>query len=106
MTLPLAVVTVVVAPRHDPANPAAPRPDTPFLDALCRYLDPRRLVTTELDPPWVSPERTPALQKQRDLPKALPFDVVAPLDNVHPLLAPDVGLEDRLGRKPVLRVKS
>jgi hypothetical protein len=42
------VVTLVVAPRHDPANPAAPRPDTPFLDALCRYLDPRRLVTTEL----------------------------------------------------------
>lgn len=42
------VVTLLVAPRYDPANPDAPRPDAPFLDALCRYLDPRRLVTTEL----------------------------------------------------------
>ncbi|MDV3456329.1 baseplate J/gp47 family protein [Sphingomonas sp. HF-S4] len=42
------VVTLLVAPRNDPEHPAAPRPDAPFLDALCAYLDPRRLVTTEL----------------------------------------------------------
>lgn len=42
------VVTVLAAPRHDSAHPAAPRADQPFLDALCLYLDPRRLVTTEL----------------------------------------------------------
>lgn len=42
------VVTLLVAPRYDPEYPAAPRPDAPFLDALCAYLDPRRLVTTEL----------------------------------------------------------
>ncbi len=42
------VVTLVAAPRYDATTPAAPRADGPFLDALCRYLDPRRLVTTEL----------------------------------------------------------
>ena len=42
------VVTLVAAPRFDATTPAAPRADGPFLDALCRYLDPRRLVTTEL----------------------------------------------------------
>lgn len=42
------VVTLLVAPRYDPEYPAAPRPDAPFLDALCAWLDPRRLVTTEL----------------------------------------------------------
>jgi hypothetical protein len=42
------VVTVLAIPRNDPANPEAPRADRPFLDALCRYLEPRRLLTTEL----------------------------------------------------------
>lgn len=42
------VVTVLAAPRTDPAHPMAPRADRDFLDTLCRYLDPRRLVTTEL----------------------------------------------------------
>jgi hypothetical protein len=55
------VVTVLAIPRHDPANPEAPRADRPFLDALCRYLEPRRLLTTELvirgaiyKPVWIS----------------------------------------------------
>jgi hypothetical protein len=54
-------VTVVVAPREDPASPTAPRPDRLFLGAICRYLDRRRLVTTEVHlrgpdyvPIWVS----------------------------------------------------
>ena len=42
------VVTVLAIPRYDPAHPDAPRADRDFLDALCRHLDPRRLVTTEL----------------------------------------------------------
>ena len=41
-------VTVMVIPRHDPLQPDAPRPDRLFLNSICAYLDPRRLVTTEL----------------------------------------------------------
>lgn len=41
-------VTLVVVPRRDPEQPDAPRPDRLFLDAICRWLDPRRLVTTEV----------------------------------------------------------
>lgn len=55
------VVTLLAIPRFDPANPEAPRADRPFLDALCRYLEPRRLLTTELvirgaiyKPIWIS----------------------------------------------------
>ena len=42
------VVTILAIPRFDPGQPDAPRADRLFLNALCRYLDPRRLVTTEL----------------------------------------------------------
>lgn len=42
------VVTLMAIPSADPVTPAAPRADDRFLNALCRYLDPRRLVTTEL----------------------------------------------------------
>ncbi|GAA2124535.1 baseplate J/gp47 family protein [Nocardioides bigeumensis] len=42
------VVTVMVVPRFDPAQPDAPRPDQMFLDSVCEHLDARRLVTTEL----------------------------------------------------------
>jgi Baseplate J-like protein len=41
-------VTLMVIPRLDPAHPDAPVPDQPFLDAICDYIDPRRLVTTEV----------------------------------------------------------
>ncbi|MFL5581158.1 MAG: baseplate J/gp47 family protein, partial [Gemmatimonadaceae bacterium] len=41
-------VTVMVIPRFDPAQPDAPRADRLFLNAVCGYLDPRRLVTTEI----------------------------------------------------------
>jgi hypothetical protein len=41
-------VTLMLIPRFDPNQPAAPKPDRLFLDTVCRYLDPRRLVTTEL----------------------------------------------------------
>jgi hypothetical protein len=55
------VVTVMAIPRFDPEQPEAPRADRLFLNALCRHLDPRRLVTTELvvrgpvyKPIWIS----------------------------------------------------
>jgi hypothetical protein len=41
-------VTLMVIPRQDAVHPDAPRPDQPFLDAICSYIDPRRLVTTEV----------------------------------------------------------
>jgi hypothetical protein len=41
-------VTLMLIPRYDPKQPDAPMPDRLFLDTVCRYLDPRRLVTTEL----------------------------------------------------------
>ena len=41
-------VTLMLIPRRDPEQPDAPRPDRLFLDAVCAWLDPRRLVTTEL----------------------------------------------------------
>lgn len=46
------VVTVVVWPAEDPRRPEAPQPDRELLRAVCRWLDDRRLVTTEL---WVIP---------------------------------------------------
>jgi hypothetical protein len=55
------VVTLMAIPRFDPGQPDAPRADRLFLNAICRYLDPRRLVTTELilrgpiyKPIWIS----------------------------------------------------
>lgn len=42
------VVTLMLIPTYDPAQPDAPLPRKPFLDAVCRHLDPRRLVTTEV----------------------------------------------------------
>jgi hypothetical protein len=41
-------VTLMVIPRLDRTRPDAPLPDKYFLDAICRFLEPRRLVTTEL----------------------------------------------------------
>lgn len=41
-------VTLLVIPRFDAANPEAPEATREFLDAICAWLDPRRLVTTEL----------------------------------------------------------
>jgi Baseplate J-like protein len=54
------VVTLLVVP-DDPRRPEAPEPDHLFLEAICRYLEPRRLITTEVHvrgpeylPIWVS----------------------------------------------------
>jgi len=42
------VVTLLVLPLFDAEHPQSPEPDQLFLDAVCRHLEPRRLVTTEL----------------------------------------------------------
>jgi hypothetical protein len=54
-------VTLLLVPAQDPVQPDAPTPDRFFLDTVCRHLDPRRLVTTELHlrgpdyvPIWIS----------------------------------------------------
>jgi hypothetical protein len=41
-------VTLLLLPLFDPAHPDNPEPDRRFLEAVCRHLEPRRLVTTEL----------------------------------------------------------
>lgn len=41
-------VTVMLIPRSDPQQPEAPRPDALFLQTVCDYLEPRRVLTTEL----------------------------------------------------------
>jgi hypothetical protein len=41
-------VTLMLIPKFSPTRPDAPEPDQLFLKAVCDYLDPRRLVTTEL----------------------------------------------------------
>ncbi len=41
-------VTLMLVPKYDPAQPEAPMPTRTFLDAVCAYVDERRLVTTEV----------------------------------------------------------
>ncbi|MDQ1639062.1 MAG: hypothetical protein QOF62_2401 [Pyrinomonadaceae bacterium] len=42
------IVTLMLIPRYDQKQPDAPNADSIFLDRICRYLDPRRLITTQL----------------------------------------------------------
>ena len=51
------VVTAMVIPRADAKRPDTPLPDAEFINALCDYLAPRRLVTCEvlLRPPVYTP---------------------------------------------------
>jgi hypothetical protein len=71
------MVTVLVIPRSDALRPAAPSPDRQFLTSVCRWLEPKRLITTELhvrgpvyQPIWVSvgivtlPGQVPTLVEQ------------------------------------------
>jgi hypothetical protein len=54
-------VTLMVIPKFDAVRPDAPTPDPTFINAICDWLDSRRLVTTEVFvrgptyvPVWVS----------------------------------------------------
>ncbi len=42
------VVTLMTIPASDPVQPDAPNPDRLFLQTICRYVEPRRLITTEV----------------------------------------------------------
>ncbi len=42
------VVTLIVLPAYDPMQPDQPTPDKEMLRRVCAWLEPRRLVTTEL----------------------------------------------------------
>lgn len=83
-------VTLLVVPRFDREQPRAPRPDPLFLDAVCKHLDPRRLVTTEVflrgpdyQPIWISVGIKPIggvdLPKVRDAVRQELFDFLSPL---------------------------
>jgi hypothetical protein len=41
-------LTVMLIPTFDARKPSAPAPTNDFLDSVCRYLDPRRLITAEV----------------------------------------------------------
>jgi hypothetical protein len=41
-------VTILVVPKHGLDQPEPPRPDRLFLDRVCEWINPRRLVTTEV----------------------------------------------------------
>ncbi len=54
-------VTLMLVPKYDERHPNTPEPDQHFINAVCAYLDPRRLVTTEVflrkpmyKPIWIS----------------------------------------------------
>jgi hypothetical protein len=64
------VVTVMVIP-DDPTHPQGPVPDGYFLQAICEYLEPRRLLTTEVH--VVGPD-------YQDLSVSVGFDIVAGQD--------------------------
>jgi hypothetical protein len=42
------VVTLMLIPKYSATSPDAPVPDSTFLNTVCAWLEPRRLVTTEL----------------------------------------------------------
>jgi predicted phage baseplate assembly protein len=94
------MVTLMVIPRSDPLHPNAPVPDLTFLNAICAWLDPRRLVTTELhvrgpvyQPIWVSvgfealPGQVPSIVRQQVIAAVQAF--LSPLTGGLPAATPD-----------------
>jgi hypothetical protein len=83
-------VTLMLIPRVDAVHPQAPQPDRLFLDTVCAYIDPRRIVTTEVFlrgptyvPVWISvgfdPLAGASLAEVRDAVKAALLQFLAPL---------------------------
>lgn len=107
-------VTVLVIPKYDAKQPDAPVPDRLFLDTICRYLDERRLITTEIflrgavyKPVWISVGINVVAEKSvaevREAVKKSLFEFLAPLDPKFDLLGENGGEKTngwRL-RKPV-----
>ncbi|HEY8561389.1 MAG TPA: hypothetical protein VIL74_13515 [Pyrinomonadaceae bacterium] len=95
-------VTILVIPKYDAKQPAAPVPDRLFLDTICRHLDERRLITTEVflrgavyKPVWISVGINVVAEKSvpevREAVKRALLDFLAPLDPDFDLLAEDSG---------------
>lgn len=107
-------VTVMVIPRYDSKQPDAPVPDRLFLDTICRYLDERRLVTTEVflrgavyKPIWISVGINVVGEKSvpevREAVKKALLDFLAPINSKVDLIN-DTDAEKSNGwrlRKPV-----
>ena len=107
-------VTVMVIPRYDANQPDAPVPDKIFLDAICRHLDERRLITTEVflrgavyKPIWISIGINIVAEKSvaevREAVKQRLLDFLAPI-NPNADLINDTNTEINNGwrlRKPV-----
>ncbi|MEP6903118.1 MAG: baseplate J/gp47 family protein [Actinomycetota bacterium] len=84
-------VTVLVIPKYDPKQPAAPVPDKLFLDTICRFIDERRLITTEVflrgavyKPIWISVGINVVAEKSvaevREAVKKALLDFLAPIN--------------------------
>ncbi len=107
-------VTVLVIPKYDAKQPDAPVPDRFFLDTICRYLDERRLITTEVflrgavyKPIWISVGINVVAEKSvaevREAVKKSLLEFLAPLDPKFDLLG-EPSVEKTNGwrlRKPV-----
>jgi len=107
-------VTVMVIPRYDSNQPDAPVPDRLFLDTICRYLDERRLITTEVflrgavyKPIWISVGINVVGEKSvpevREAVKKVLLDFLAPINSKVDLIN-DTAAEKNNGwrlRKPV-----
>jgi hypothetical protein len=112
-------VTVMVIPRYDARQPDAPEPNRLFLDTICRHLDERRLITTEIfvrgpvyKPIWISVGINVVAEKPvaevREAVKQALLDFLAP---INPAVADSLvdqinGLDDEINngwrlRKPV-----
>ncbi len=95
------VVTLMAIPAKDPLNPRAPRSDNRFIDALCAYLDPRRLVTTEIalrGASYVGIWLSLGIEVEASFQTAEVVDAVKARIHryLHPLPPPDVQLPDLL----------
>jgi hypothetical protein len=95
-------VTVLVIPKYDAKQPDAPLPDRLFLDTICRHLDERRLITTEVflrgavyKPIWISVGINVVAEKAvpevREAVKKSLLEFLAPLDPKFDLLGESNG---------------
>jgi hypothetical protein len=95
------LVSLMVIPSQDDLHPDTPEPSKSFLDAICVYLNPRRLVTTELYlcgpqyvPVWISIglQTQPGLSiaELRERVRAAVYQFVSPLPPFSGLPVEDV----------------
>jgi predicted phage baseplate assembly protein len=107
-------VTLMLIPKYSATRPDAPSPHPTFLSAVCAWLDPRRLVTTELFlegpkyvPIWISIAiEIVAVQSETDAPNSTALVREAVKQRLQAFLSPVRA--DGTGwplRRPVLRLE-